>query len=141
MHGAVPEKDTHSGPKRKLVCVIFAQTWPARATKGAKERIVRLDLKKPIDRCILLQNSSRHAIDQIARREKSLIPKTQRERRMSKKSKPRLHQVTVLALRHPVLLRGMRARDTMSNASALEIAMKPMILTTPVRLNGFDFSV
>ena len=47
----------------------------------------------------------------------------------------------MLALGHPVLLRGMGTRDAMRDAGALKIAMQLVVLTTPIRLDGFDLSV
>jgi hypothetical protein len=49
--------------------------------------------------------------------------------------------MTMLALGHPILLRGMRTRDAMRDAGALKISMQLMVLTTPIRLNGFNLSV
>ena len=47
----------------------------------------------------------------------------------------------VFAFSNPVLLRGVRARHTMRDPSALKITVQSVVLATPVRLNGYDFSV
>ena len=40
-----------------------------------------------------------------------------------------------------ILLGSVRTRDTVRDPHALEVAMKFMIFTTPIRLNCLDFSV
>ena len=123
------------------MCVIFAQTRPTGATKSAKKLIIGVHLKETIYGRVLLKNKCMYAINEIACRKECLIPKTQWERRMSQQSKACFNKMTVFAFSNAVLLRRVRARHTMRDASALEITMQPVILTTPVRLNNYDFSV
>ena len=47
----------------------------------------------------------------------------------------------VFAFSNPVLLRGVRARHTMRDPSALKISVQYVVLATLVRLNGYDFSM
>jgi hypothetical protein len=94
-----------------------------------------------MDGCVLVKHRCRHTINEIARREKRLIPKPQRQRGMSEKSKTSLDQVTVFALGNPVLLRSMRIRNALRNTSALKVAMQLMILTTPIRLDSLDLGI
>ena len=141
MHRTIAQENTHGGSESKLVCIIFAQTRPAGAPKSAKKLIIGVHLKETIYGCILLKNRCRHAINEIACRKECLIPKTQWERRMSQQSKACFNKMTVFAFSNAVLLRRVRARHTMRDASALEITMQPVILTTPVGLNSYDFSV
>ena len=49
--------------------------------------------------------------------------------------------MTVFTFSNTVLLRGVRARYSMRDSCPLKITVQPMIFTTPVRLNCFDFSV
>ena len=141
MPRTIAQENTHGGTESKLVCIIFAQTRLAGATKSAKNLVIGVHLKETIDGCILLKNRCRHAINEIACRKECLIPKTQWERRMSQQSKACFNKMTVFAFSNAVLLRRVRARHTMRDASALEITMQPVILTTPVGLNSYDFSV
>ena len=123
------------------MCIIFAQTRPAGASKSAKKVIIWVHLKETVDGCIVLKNRCGHAINKIACRKKGLIPKTQWERRMSQQNKACFNKMMVFAFSNAVLLRRVRARHMMRDASALEITMQPVILTTPVGLNSYDFSV
>ena len=136
MHRTIAQENTHGGSESK-----FAQTRPAGAPKSAKELIIRVHLKESIYGCILLKNRCRHAINEIACRKKSLIPKTQWERRMSQQGKTCFYKMMVFAFSNPVLLRGVRARHTMRDPSALKISVQSVVLATPVLLNGYDFSV
>ena len=49
--------------------------------------------------------------------------------------------MTVFAFSNPVLLRRVWTRHTMRDPGALKIAMQLMVLTTPIRLDNYDFSV
>jgi hypothetical protein len=89
----------------------------------------------------LLKHRCRHAINEITSGEKSFIPVPKRKGRVGKQSKSGFHQMTMLAFSNPVLLRCVRTRNAMGDAKALEVAVQLMILATPIRLNGFDFSV
>jgi hypothetical protein len=42
---------------------------------------------------------------------------------------------------NPVLLRGVGARHTMRDTSALKIVMQLVILTTPIRLDSLDLGI
>lgn len=86
-----------------------------------------------------MKNRSGHTVDEVAGREKSLIPKTKRERRVRKKGQTSLYQVTVFALGNTILLRRVWTRHTMRDASALKVPMEFVILTTLIRLNCLNF--
>ena len=60
---------------------------------------------------------------------------------MGKNSQSRFNEMTVFTLGNTVLLGGVRARNSVRDARALEVLMQPMILTAPVGLDGFNFSI
>jgi hypothetical protein len=60
---------------------------------------------------------------------------------VSKESETSFNKMAMFAFSNTVLLRGMRTRHPMRDANTLKIAMKAVILTTPVRLDSFDFSI
>ena len=132
MHRTIPKENTHLGAELEFMRIILMQTRPASTPKNTKERVVWWNLKKAMNRCILVEHRSRHTVNKITRREKSLIRKPQRERRMGKKSEARLDQMTVFALGNPVLLRSVGAGHSMRNAGTLKIAMQLVVLTTPI---------
>ena len=49
--------------------------------------------------------------------------------------------MSMFAFNNAVLLRGVRTRHTMGYARTLKIAMQLMVLTAPIRLDGFNLSV
>jgi hypothetical protein len=60
---------------------------------------------------------------------------------MGQKSQACFDKMAMLAFSNAVLLGGMRTRHPMRDTDALKIAMQPMILTTPIGLNSFNFCV
>jgi hypothetical protein len=74
MHRTITKENTHLGAKLEFMSVILAKTRPACTTKNAEKLIIRLDLKKTLDRSILLKYWCRHAIDKITCCKKRLIP-------------------------------------------------------------------
>ena len=65
----------HLTTEIKLVCIVLGQTRPACATEDAEEVVIGLDLKKAMQRCVLVENMSRHAINKIVCDDKCLIQK------------------------------------------------------------------
>ena len=94
-----------------------------------------------MDRCIFTKHRSRHAINEITCGEKSLVPITQGKGRVREQSETNFYQVTVLTLSNAILLGSMRVRNSMRDARALKIAMQLLILTNPIGLNNFNFSI
>jgi hypothetical protein len=60
---------------------------------------------------------------------------------VSKDSETSFNNMTVFAFNNTVLLRGIRTRHPMRDANTLKIAMKAVILTTPIGLDSFDFAI
>ena len=60
---------------------------------------------------------------------------------MSQQGKTRLDKVSMFAFSYPVLLRSVWTGHTVRDPRALKITMQFMVLATPIRLNGYDFSV
>ena len=60
---------------------------------------------------------------------------------MRKQSKACLYQMTVFALGNTVLLRCMWTRNMVRDVRALEVAMEFVVFTTPIGLNGLDFTI
>lgn len=89
----------------------------------------------------MVDNWARHPVNEVTSSEKSFIPKMQWERRMGEECKACLNKMAVFTLRNPILLRCMRARNTMGNANTLEIFVETMIFPSPVRLNSPNFGV
>ena len=90
---------------------------------------------------VLLQDRSGHTVYEVAGGQEGFIPITEWERGVRQEGKTCFYQVAMLAFGNTVLLRVVRTRNAMRDACALEIAMQPMILATPVRLDSFYFSV
>jgi hypothetical protein len=91
------------------------------------------------DGCLIFYDSARHAINQKTCGKNSFIPKTKWNVRLCKESKSSLNKVTMFAFYGTILLVGMRARDTMSDANAREISMQFLVLATPICLNSQNF--
>jgi hypothetical protein len=60
---------------------------------------------------------------------------------VSKESETSFNKMAMFAFSNTVLLRGMRTRHPMRDANTLKIAIKAVILNTPIRLDNFDFSI
>lgn len=70
-----------------------------------------------------------------------IVPELMRYKGIMKKSEISFNEMTMFTFCCAILLRGRRARDMMVNAALLEMIMKQLILSTPIRLHGNNFSV
>jgi hypothetical protein len=120
------------------MCVVFAKTRPAGTAKNAKKGVIGWNLEQTSDRCLLSKNRSRHAIDEIARSQESLIPITKWKRGMRKQSKTSFDKMSMFTLCNTILLRRMRAGYAVNNTRALKITMELVVFTTPIGLNCLD---
>jgi hypothetical protein len=94
-----------------------------------------------LNRCLRLNDLARETIDEIDRREKSLIPKLEGHGSIGKERETNLNNVSMFTLSRSILLMCMRARDKMSNANALEKGIEFLILTPPICLHCNNFLV
>jgi hypothetical protein len=80
-------------------------------------------------------------IYKMNRSDKSFIQKLKRHRSMGKKREANLNNVAMFSLCRPILLMGMRGRHVMSNATALEEDVQPLILPTLICLHSHYFPI
>jgi hypothetical protein len=82
-----------------------------------------------------------HSVDKIASREKGLIPKTNRKGRMRKQGKASFDNMSMLAFGYAILLRHVRASDSMKDALRSDVVRQTTIFAAPIRLKSTNFAV
>ena len=105
----VSYKNTHAGAKLELPSVIWTKVRPAGTPKDFEKGVVGCVSKETHERCRIINDRTRQAIDQVASCTKRFIPIFQRNMGVSEKGKTHLNYVTMLALNGTVLLVGMWA--------------------------------
>jgi hypothetical protein len=79
----IAKKHTLCEAELKFLLVKWPKIWPARATKGSKRVVVWLYIKKVTNGNIIIDNSTRKAINEVRGRNEGLIPKLKWHRSMS----------------------------------------------------------
>jgi hypothetical protein len=102
--------------------------------------IIGLVFSKKLKRSRIMNNTTRHSINEIGSREDGLIPKSFGHRGLSEKAKSGFNKMAVFTFDGTVLLMGVRTRHSMLNANLLKILVKFVVLPTPIGLNALDFS-
>jgi hypothetical protein len=73
---AVAEEHTQARAKAQFMIVIWTEVGPTCAPEDTKETIIDFLFEQFGDRCRVLDGATWHAINEIARSEDSVIPKT-----------------------------------------------------------------
>ena len=84
--------------------------------KNTKKFIVGFYLKKDLERGLFLQDCRRQSVDKVNSSGEGLWPVRFRDRGLSKEGKPKFDNMSMLPLNNTILLRGVRAGNSVNDA-------------------------
>jgi hypothetical protein len=105
----IPKKNAKARAIGELPIVVGTQIRPASATESTKKGVVRLFSTEAGKGASVLEILSRHAVDQVDRGKKGLVPEADRERGVGEQGNACLHNMPVFPFCNAILLRCMRA--------------------------------